>query len=191
MHMIKGSCSILIISGKEDTVKELLKAVDKERFSKPCIADGGESARRILLQNCFDLVIVDIAFGGAALAIDIAECSNAGVILLTDISEYDDTRYMVEAEGIITVAKPVSAEMISTALNVLMAAHARILKIEQENKHLRFKLEEIRAVNRAKRALCENYAMDEPSAHRYIEKKAMNDRVTRYAVAKEILKELE
>ena len=48
-------------------------------------------------------------------------------------------------------------------------------------------MEEIRLVNRAKWLLIEQRGMDEPTAHRYIEKQAMDRCVTRRAVAEEIV----
>ena len=113
------------------------------------------------------------------------------MILLTEAEMYDETRYRVEGEGVVTVAKPASPDMISTAINISVATHNRILAREEENKRLRFKNEEMRLCNRAKWALHDNLGMDEPTAHRYIEKTAMNNRMTRYAVAKQILKEYE
>lgn len=112
-------------------------------------------------------------------------------MLITDMASYTETRYRVERAGVVTVPKPLEADMISTAINITMASHSRILAIEEENRRLRFKNEELRLCNRAKWALHENLGMDEPTAHRHIEKTAMNTRMTRYAVAKEILKEFE
>ena len=49
------------------------------------------------------------------------------------------------------------------------------------------KMEEIRLVNRAKWLLIERRGMDEPTAHRYIEKLAMDRCVTRRVIAEAIL----
>ena len=49
-------------------------------------------------------------------------------------------------------------------------------------------MQEIRLVNRAKWVLIEQRHMDEPTAHRYIEKLAMDRCVTRRLIAEEILK---
>ena len=49
-------------------------------------------------------------------------------------------------------------------------------------------MEEIRCVNRAKWLLIRELKMDEPDAHRYIEKQAMDRCVTKREVAEEIIK---
>jgi AmiR/NasT family two-component response regulator len=48
--------------------------------------------------------------------------------------------------------------------------------------------EEIEIINRAKTTLMEYLGFTEPQAHRYIEKHAMDMRVTKIEIAKNILK---
>ena len=50
------------------------------------------------------------------------------------------------------------------------------------------KMEEIRIVNRAKWLLISELKMDEPQAHRYIEKQAMDRCISKREVADEIIK---
>ena len=49
-------------------------------------------------------------------------------------------------------------------------------------------MEEIRMVNRAKWLLISELQMDEPQAHRYIEKQAMDRCISRRKIAEEIIK---
>lgn len=58
----------------------------------------------------------------------------------------------------------------------------------RENAGLRRKVLEAQAVGRAKCLLVERRKMTEQAAHRFIEKTAMDNRLTRYAVAKDIIK---
>ena len=50
------------------------------------------------------------------------------------------------------------------------------------------KMEEIRVVNRAKWILIRELKLDEPEAHRYIEKQAMDRCISKRIVAEEIIK---
>lgn len=68
-----------------------------------------------------------------------------------------------------------------------MALKNRLLNLKKENEKLRNKIEEIKIVDRAKLILMENENLNEEQAHKYIEKQAMNERVSRYLVAKDIL----
>lgn len=190
----KNVYSVLIISPSEEMRRSLRLLLDRDSFPATANAKNAEEARRLLRNGSYDLVIIDSPVSSLVcheLALDIMEKGGSAVILITDMASYDQMRYRVERAGIVTVPKPIEADMISTAINITMASHSRILAIEEENRKLSFKNEELRLCNRAKWVLHENLGMDEPTAHRYIEKTAMNTRTTRYAVAKEILKEYE
>ena len=54
--------------------------------------------------------------------------------------------------------------------------------------NLEQKIEDIRIIDRAKCILISHLSMSEPEAHRYIEKQAMDMRLTRRKVAEQILK---
>ena len=58
----------------------------------------------------------------------------------------------------------------------------------QKNVSIEEKMEEIRLVNRAKWLLIDKQNMDEPSAHRRIEKQAMDQCVTRREIAEAIIR---
>ena len=67
----------------------------------------------------------------------------------------------------------------------------RIGLIEQKNIRLQAQLEEVKLINRAKLVLMQCLAMSEQQAHRYIEKQAMDLRVTKSYVAQQILRTYE
>ena len=60
--------------------------------------------------------------------------------------------------------------------------------VNDTRKAIEEKMEEIRFVNKAKWLLIRELKMDEPEAHRYIEKQAMDRCVTRREIAAEIIK---
>ena len=57
----------------------------------------------------------------------------------------------------------------------------------QENQIVEEKMEEIRVINRAKWELINRKNMTEPTAHQYIIQESMNRRMTKKAVAEEII----
>ena len=63
--------------------------------------------------------------------------------------------------------------------------------MQRENQRLQGKIEEIRLCDRAKCALIQHRGLTEPQAHRYMEKRAMDERRTRREVAEEILRTYE
>ena len=60
--------------------------------------------------------------------------------------------------------------------------------MEKKNASVEEKIEEIRIVNRAKCLLIEQLKMTEPEAHRYIEKQAMDTRLSKREVAEHIIR---
>ena len=59
--------------------------------------------------------------------------------------------------------------------------------VQKENVRLKKQIDDIRLINRAKYILMEYLSMTEAQAHRYLEKQAMDMRVTKAEVAKSIL----
>ena len=82
-----------------------------------------------------------------------------------------------------------------TACAVLMAQiralHLACLSLKKENAVLRNKVTETKAVGRAKCLLMEKRNMSEQTAHRFIEKTAMDNRLSRRAVADNIIRNYE
>ena len=76
------------------------------------------------------------------------------------------------------------------ALGWMQSARERLRKLEQKTLSVEEKMEEIRIVNRAKWLLISQLSMDEPRAHRYIEKQAMDRCVPKREVAEEISRSL-
>ena len=78
-----------------------------------------------------------------------------------------------------------ACEMFFGQLASIRTAYGALIR---ENAGLRRKVLEAQAVGRAKCLLVERRKMTEQAAHRFIEKTAMDNRLTRYAVAKDIIK---
>lgn len=185
---------VLIVSHKEENLKKLGTYLNNAMFEAPHTAKNVQEARRKLLHSSYDLIIIDSeppGLLGTELAYDIIESFNVSVILLCPCDNYDELMYEAGNQGICVIAKPYLAETLEMGINLSISVRKRVLTIEEENRRLRSKIEELRLVNRAKWALHENLGLDEPTAHRYIEKTAMDNRITRLSLAKKILKEYE
>ena len=71
------------------------------------------------------------------------------------------------------------------------AANARMQKLRRANVDLSREVEDMRLINRAKYVLIESLGYTESRAHRFIEKRAMDERKTKREIALEILKTYE
>ncbi len=151
-------------------------------------------ARRLLLQREFDLCIINAPLSdesGENLSKHIASLETSQVILIVSTEYFDDVSEIVEDYGVITVAKPVNRNLFWSALKLAKASQSRLKRIQSEKSKLNQKIEDIRIIDRAKCILISHLKMNENEAHKYIEKQAMDMRMTRRDVAEGILRTYE
>ena len=151
--------------------------------------DAGE-VRRMMLDTPADIVIINTPLRdefGTELAIDLAE-GTAGVLLLVKNELYDQVCYKAEDNGVLTLSKPTSRQCFYSAVKLLTAMTARLSRLEKVNHTLQEKMADIRVVNRAKWLLIEHHHMKEQDAHYFIEKQAMDTRLSRREVAENIIR---
>lgn len=182
--------SVLICSSTDkgrDFLAEFLRAHD---FSEITTVESGGAARSLLNQKDFDLVVINAPLrdeSGEELSLRVTEISMAGVILIIKSEIADEVSDKVEDYGIFVLPKPLSRSMFFQALKLVAAARRRILGLQHENAQLKKKIEDIRLVDRAKCILMQYLNLTEPQAHRYIEKQAMDRRISKREVAEGIL----
>jgi response regulator NasT len=187
--------SALIVSCEEkDTVflTELLGAASIHNIASVKSAD---SAEKLLLLEDFDLVIVNSPLRGesgegfsARIASRSASKGALQVILLAESGRFPSVSSSCEDEGVFVISKPADKTIFSSALSFAKSAQNRIKRMQNENTHLKQKIEDIRIIDRAKCLLISIMKMNEQEAHKYIEKQAMDIRSTRRIVAEGILK---
>ena len=147
--------------------------------------------RRLLLERDFDLVIINAPLrdeSGESLARQIVSKGTSQAILVVESEHFDAVSNVCEADGVLTLSKPVDRHLFWSAFALAKSAQNRIKNFQEENQRLKLKIEDIRVVDRAKLVLVSHLSLSEQEAHRVIEKQAMNRRTTRRAIAEEILK---
>lgn len=185
--------SALIISSNEKATALIGSMLNEALITKIVTVNTAGEARRSLIDNEFDICIINAPLPdeyGEALAITIAS-KGIEVILLVKAEQLDEISYKVEDYGVFCVTKPVTPAFFWNALKLAKVAHKRMQNVKCENKKLIQKIEDIRIIDRAKCILIAYLSMSETEAHKYIERQAMDMRITRRAVAEEILKTYE
>lgn len=183
--------SALIVSCTEKSIsffKEILTAASIDQIAT--LQSCGE-ARRLLLERDFDLVIINAPLhdeSGESLARHIASKGISQVILVVKSEYFDEISSHTEEDGVLTVAKPINKSLFWAALKLAKSAGSRLKNMQAENSKLKQKIEDIRIVDRAKCILISYLKMSENEAHRYLEKQAMDMRITKRALAERILK---
>ena len=154
------------------------------------VRSAGE-VRRALPESKVDLLLINAPLTdelGSALAMDICSQTSTGVLLFVRSELYEELNDELTESGVMVLPKPTSAQMVTQSLRMLCASHERLLRMEEKQASVEEKIQEIRLVNRAKWLLIEHRGLSEEEAHRQIEKTAMDRRVSRAAVAQELLR---
>lgn len=183
--------SALIISSSEKSAASLAEMLVQASVTDITTISNGGEARRMMIDKDFDLYIINTPLPdefGESLALHIASKETSEVILIVKSELFDEVSDRVEDYGVITIAKPISKSLFWNALKLASATHKKIKAMHSENMKLIQKIEDIRIIDRAKCILISRLSLSEPEAHRYIEKQAMDLRITRRKVAEEILR---
>lgn len=184
----------LIISGSEQALALLSDLMKSYNGMQIVSASNGNEARRLINRMDFDVVIISTPLSdefGNELAVNIAEKTSAGVMLICKSDIADEVSDKVEDYGVCVLSKPLNKTLFFHSLKLMQATRARMMNVMKECSKLQTKIEETRLINRAKCILIQYLKLTEPQAHKYIEKQAMNQRISKLEVAKNILKTYE
>ena len=184
----------MIVSCTEKTNDFFREILNAARINQIVTLDNVTEARRLLLKQDFDLVIVNSPLSdesGESFSRQIASGDSSQVILIVKDELFDAVSAACEGDGVFTIAKPVNKTVFRSALLLARSAHARLKRLREENSKLKQKLEDIAIINRAKYILITYLNMSEQEAHRFIEKQAMDMRAAKRVIAEGILKTYE
>ena len=125
---------------------------------------------------------------GTRFAIDSANSKESVVLLMVGAELQEEIYDKVAEHGVFVLSKPISKQTMVIALSWLSSAREKIRKTEKKTLSIEEKMQEIRIVNRAKWILIRELKFDEPEAHRYIEKQAMDRCISKRIIAEEIIR---
>lgn len=182
--------SVLLVSASAKFNTAIMLLLPVTDYWPVSVAKSVAEARRFLLDSPCDIVVINSPLpddSGMGLAMDLCAASGAGVLLLVKSEVFDDVYAKVVPYGVVTLQKPTSLQMVSQSLRVLCATRERLRQLEAKQVTVQEKIEEIRLVNRAKWLLIENLHLAEPDAHRYVEKQAMDLRISKREAAECII----
>lgn len=152
------------------------------------VGQAGDGARAIELAEELrpDLVILDVkmpVLDGIAAAEAIAGKRIAPVVLLTAYSQRDLVERARDAGAMAYLVKPFSKSDLVPAIEMAVSRFAELSLLEAEVVDLTERLETRKVVDRAKSVLQEQLALSEPEAFRWIQKTAMDLRLSMREVA--------
>ena len=156
------------------------------------VGQAGDGAKAIELAEELrpDLVILDVkmpVLDGIAAAERIASQRIAPVVILTAFSQRDLVERARDAGAMAYLVKPFSQTDLVPAIEMAVSRFAELSLLEAEVADLTERLETRKAVDRAKNVLQEQLKLTEPEAFRWIQKTAMDLRLSMRQVAEGVI----
>lgn len=156
------------------------------------VGQAGDGARAVALAEELrpDLVILDVkmpVLDGIAAAELIAGQRIAPVVILTAFSQRDLVERARDAGAMAYLVKPFSQSDLVPAIEMAVSRFAEVTLLEREVADLQDRLETRKAVDRAKSILQQQLELSEPDAFRWIQKTAMDLRLSMREVAEGVV----
>ena len=169
---------------------DLAEMLAEEGYEVVGQAGDGESAVTMAERLRPDLVMLDIkmpTLDGISAARRIAAARIAPVVMLTAFSQRDLVEQARDAGALAYLVKPFSKSDLAPAIEIAVSRFAELGELEREVADLNERLASRRAVDRAKSILQQSLAISEPEAFRWIQKTAMDLRLSMREVAEGVV----
>lgn len=154
------------------------------------VCSTAAEARQISLCRPFDLFVIYsglIDELGNVLAMNIADANDCGGVYIDEGMRIEQISEELNNCGIVTLVRPVTKTALLEAVRLVAVSNVRVQRLKTENEELSARLEDMKYIVRAKIVLMRSLGYSEEQAHKYIDKKAMESRLSKRKVAIDIL----
>jgi two-component system, response regulator PdtaR len=181
----------VVIAEDEALIRmDLAEMLAEEGYDVVAAVEDGEQAVVRTEELRPDLVILDVKMprlDGIAAAQRIASQRIAPVVMLTAFSQRDLVESARDAGAMAYLVKPFGKSDLMPAIEMAVSRFAELQQLEAEVADLSERLETRKLVDRAKGVLQEKLALSEPDAFRWIQKTAMDLRLSMREVAEGVV----
>ncbi len=186
-----GTARRVVIAEDEALIRmDLAEMLAEEGYDVVGQAADGEHAVTLAEEHRPDLVILDVKMprlDGIAAAERIAAQRLAPVVILTAFSQRELVERARDAGAMAYLVKPFTQADLVPAIEMAVSRFAEVQQLEAEVADLSDRLETRKAVDRAKGVLQQRLGLSEPEAFRWIQKTAMDLRLSMRQVADGVL----
>jgi response regulator NasT len=183
----------VVIAEDEALIRlDLKEMLEEEGYIVVAEAGDGASAVRLAAEHRPDLVVLDIrmpVLDGISAAEQIALARTAPVLILTAFSQRELVERARDAGAMAYVVKPFGRADLVPAIEMAISRYAEMTALEAEVADLADRLATRKLLDRAKGRLQEQYGLTEPEAFRWLQKAAMDRRLSMREVAETVLAE--
>ncbi|GAB3659175.1 response regulator [Nocardioides korecus] len=169
---------------------DLAEMLAEEGYDVVGQAEDGEKAVALATELRPDLVILDVQMprlDGISAAQQIAARRIAPVVILTAFSQRELVERARDAGAMAYLVKPFDQTDLVPAIEMAVSRYAELRQVEAEVSDLTERLETRTLVDRAKGVLQQSLGLSEPESFRWIQKTAMDLRLSMRQVADGVL----
>jgi two-component system, response regulator PdtaR len=181
----------VVIAEDEALIRlDLAEMLAEEGYEVVGQAGDGENAVALAEEHRPDLVVLDVKMprlDGISAAERIARQRIAPVVILTAFSQRELVERARDAGAMAYLVKPFGKNDLVPAIEMAVSRFSELAELEQEVSTLTERLEVRKLVDRAKGVLQESLGVTEPDAFRWIQKTAMDLRLSMRDVAQGVI----
>ena len=169
---------------------DLKETLEEEGYEVVGETGRGDEAVALVRELKPDLAILDVrmpGLDGLSAAREITAERLAAVLVLTAYSQRNLIEEARDAGALAYVVKPFQRSELIPAIEVALGRHREMRALEGEVANLEEQLETRRLVDRAKGLLMDNNGMREADAFSFIQKTAMQQRLTMKVIAQQVI----
>jgi len=183
----------VVIAEDEALIRlDLKEMLEEEGYAVVGEAGDGETAVKLAEELHPDLVILDVkmpVLDGISAAERSAGEKVAPVLMLTAFSQRELVERARDAGAMAYLVKPFSKADLLPAIEIAASRYVELAELEREVADLAERLETRKLVDRAKSILQTKFGLSEPDSFRWIQKTAMDKRVSMRQVAQLVVDE--
>jgi len=181
----------VVIAEDEAIIRlDLKETLEEEGYDVVGETGRGDEAVRLVGELVPDLAILDIkmpGLDGLEAAREITSQRQAAVLILTAFSQRDLIEQARDAGALAYLVKPFQRSELIPAVEVALGRFREMQALFDQNSSLEDQLETRKVVDRAKGILMDDHGLNESDAFSWIQKRAMQDRITMRSVAEQVI----
>jgi len=189
---VNASIRVLVAEDEALIRMDLVEMLTELGYQVVGEAADGESAIRLAEELRPDVVMMDVkmpVLDGITAAQRIADQRIAPVVMLTAFSQRELVERATQAGVMAHLVKPFSQGDLVPAIEVAVSRYSQFVILENEVADLEERLETRKRVDRAKALLQQVYGLNEADAFRWLQKSAMDRRLSMREVADVVIAE--
>jgi two-component system, response regulator PdtaR len=181
----------VVIAEDEAIIRlDLRETLEEEGYEVVGETGRGDQAVELVRSLRPDIAILDIKMpgkDGLSAAREITDDRLAAVLILTAFSQRDLIEQARDAGALSYLVKPFQSRELIPAIEVALGRFRELQALADEVKGLEAQLEARKVIDRAKGHLMDEHGLSEAESFRFIQKAAMDARVTMRAVAERVI----